>query len=53
MAALKIGDYACGTGALLNAVYEAVLSRYRRTGGDDRDIHPKMGSSEGLFVGLR
>ena len=40
--ALKIGDFACGTGALLNAAYEAVLSRYRRTGGDDRDIHPEM-----------
>ena len=42
VAALKIADFACGTGALLNAAYEAVLSRYRRTGGDDRDIHPEM-----------
>ena len=25
--ALRIGDFACGTGALLNAAYEAVLSR--------------------------
>ena len=24
--ALRIGDFACGTGALLNAAYEAVLS---------------------------
>ena len=42
ISALRIGDFACGTGALLNAAYEAVLSRYRRKGGDDRDIHPKM-----------
>ena len=40
--ALRIGDFACGTGALLNAAYEAVLSRYRRRGGNDRDIHPRM-----------
>ena len=39
---LRIGDFACGTGALLNAAYEAVLSRYRRRGGDDRQIHPSM-----------
>ena len=42
VARLKIADFACGTGALLNAAYEAVLSRYRRTGGDDREIHPEM-----------
>ena len=39
---LKVADFACGTGALLNAAYEAVLSRYRRTGGDDSEIHPEM-----------
>ena len=42
VAALRIGDFACGTGALLNAAYEAALSRYRRMGGDDRLIHPEM-----------
>ena len=42
VSALRVGDFACGTGALLNAAYEAVLSRYRRKGGDDRDIHPQM-----------
>ena len=42
VAALRIGDFACGTGALLNASYEAVLSRYRRREGDDRLIHPAM-----------
>ena len=40
--ALRIGDFACGTGALLNAAYEAVLSRHRRCGGDDSVIHPRM-----------
>ena len=42
VAALKIGDFACGTGALLNAAYGATLSRYRRRGGDDSQIHPTM-----------
>ena len=42
VAALRIGDFACGTGALLNGAYEAVLSRYRRKEGDDREIHPVM-----------
>ena len=39
---LRIGDFACGTGALLSAAYEAVLARYRRRGGDDRAVHPRM-----------
>ena len=42
VAALRIGDFACGTGALLNAAYGAALSRYRRRGGDDAKIHPEM-----------
>ncbi len=39
---LQIGDFACGTGALLNSTYGAILSRYRRTGGDDSDLHRDM-----------
>ena len=39
---LRLADFACGTGALLNAAYEAVLSRHRRTGGNDSAIHPRM-----------
>ena len=31
---LRIGDFACGTGALLSAVYEQVAARHQRTGGD-------------------
>lgn len=42
VADLRISDFACGTGALLNSAYKAVLSRYRRKGKDDRDIHPQM-----------
>ena len=39
---MLIGDFACGTGALLNAAYQSVLSRYRRRGINDRELHPKM-----------
>ncbi len=40
--ALRIGDLACGTGALLLAAYQGVLSRHRRTGGDDALLHAGM-----------
>lgn len=39
---LKIGDFACGTGALLNAAYNSVMSRYRKTSKDDEKIHSVM-----------
>ena len=39
---LKIGDFACGTGALLNAAYNSVMSRYRKTSKDDEKIHTVM-----------
>lgn len=39
---LRIADFACGTGALLNSAYGAVMSRYRRTGKDDEKLHPQM-----------
>ncbi len=42
VSALRIADFACGTGALLNAAYGAVMRRHRRTGGDDRALHPGM-----------
>ena len=47
--ALRIADFACGTGALLNATYQAVLSRYRRYCGDDRELHAAM--MEATLVG--
>ena len=37
--ALKVADFACGTGALLSAVQRAVYRRHRRTGGNDADLH--------------
>ena len=42
IARLRIGDFACGTGALLSAVYEQIASRYERTGGDSAQLHPAM-----------
>ena len=39
---LRIGDLACGTGTLISAAYQSVLMRYRRTGGNDRDLHKSM-----------
>ena len=45
VSALRIADFACGTGALLNAAYAAVLARYRRRGQDDKAIHSVMMAS--------
>ena len=39
---LRIGDFACGTGALLSAVYEQVASHHERAGGDSTSLHPVM-----------
>ena len=39
---LRIGDFACGTGALLSAVYEQIAARHQRTGGDLAALHPTM-----------
>ena len=39
---LRIGDFACGTGALLSAVYEQIGSRHERTSGDPAGLHPVM-----------
>ena len=37
--ALRVGDFACGTGALLSAVQRAMYRRHRQRGGDDEAIH--------------
>ena len=37
--ALKIADFACGTGTLLSAAQRSVYRRFRRAGGDDETIH--------------
>ena len=39
---LRIGDFACGTGALLSAVYEQIAIRHERAGGDLEKLHPVM-----------
>ena len=42
IAGLRIGDFACGTGALLSAVYEQIATRHERAGGDLEALHPVM-----------
>ena len=39
---LKVADFACGTGALLSAVYEQIAARHERGGGDAAALHPVM-----------
>ncbi len=39
IAELRIGDMACGTGALLTASYRRIAERFRATGGNVRDLH--------------
>lgn len=47
---LRIADFACGTGALLSAAQRAIYRRYRRTGGNDGDLHRAV--MERVFSGL-
>ena len=46
---LRIGDMACGTGALLTEMYRRVVERHRIEGGDDADIH--RGLIEEVMIG--
>ena len=39
---LRIGDLACGTGALLSAVYEEIAARHERSLGDAAALHKVM-----------
>ena len=39
---LRVGDFACGTGALLSAVYQQIAGRYERTGGNPSALHTAM-----------
>ena len=39
---LRVADFACGTGALLSAVYEQIAARHERTGGNPADLHRVM-----------
>ena len=42
IAGLRIGDFACGTGALLSAIYEQIAARHESAGGDAAAIRPVM-----------
>ena len=39
---LRIADFACGTGALLSAVYDQIANRHERTGGNPEKLHKSM-----------
>ena len=39
---LRAVDFACGTGTLITALYQAMLSRHRLAGGDDEAVHETM-----------
>ena len=39
---LHVADFACGTGTLLTASYQSILSRVRRHGQDDERLHESM-----------
>lgn len=38
----KVADYACGTGALLNGIYQRLLGLYEQAGGSGKTIHKNM-----------
>ena len=42
VAKLRVGDFACGTGALLSAAYEQIAARHERAGGDPAQLHAPM-----------
>ena len=42
IANLRVGDFACGTGALLGAVYEQIATRHENAGGLSEDLHRAM-----------
>ena len=42
IAGLRVADMACGTGALLTAVYRRIVERHWVEGGDDTNIHRSL-----------
>ena len=38
----KVADFACGTGALLNGLYQRILALHEQAGGRGKDIHRQM-----------
>ena len=39
---LKVADFACGTGSLLNGVYQRILMLYEQAGGNGETVHQYM-----------
>ncbi len=39
---IKVADFACGTGTLLNSVYQRILGFHEQAGGKGQDIHRDM-----------
>ena len=39
---LRVADFACGTGALLSAMYEQISRRHEQAGGDGAQLHRPM-----------
>ncbi len=38
----KVADFACGTGALLNGLYQQIVALHEQAGGSGKDIHRQM-----------
>ena len=38
----RVADFACGTGALLNGVYQRALALHEQAGGNGKDVHKQM-----------
>ena len=39
---VKVADFACGTGALLNGAYQRLLALHEQAGGDGKTVHRHM-----------
>ena len=50
LSAVRIGDFACGTGTLLSTAYQRISLLHEIHGGDPKAIHPQM--MESGLVGL-
>ena len=50
LSAVRIGDFACGTGTLLSTAYQRIGLLHELHGGDPKDLHPAM--MERGLVGL-
>ena len=50
LGALRIGDFACGTGTLLSTAYQRISLLHEMAGGDPKALHPQL--MERGLVGL-